>query len=690
MQATLNGVTYTEANFASPPMVYFANDPVGDELQADTLSVDIIAGTGGKGYVLTADGHILKDADGNIVLTEADGYGPIDAPTAVYGDVIELYNNAGELIAKMYVEGIKRVGRDTYRVSAISALGLLIRRTHYGGIYTGVAASTIFADIMGTVPYTVGGSIGNELIYGHLPIASARDNLHLLLQALGASILKDEDGDILFDYIDTVSVAALDASEIYLGEGTVEELSHATDVVVVEHNFLQTAYDKEVTLFDNTNGASVVSKIVAFDNPCYGLTVTGSLTIDSSDANYAVVTGVGTLVGFEYTHTAEEYELSTGASGEQMTVAVRENELINATNSYNLAMRLSGYYGSANHAEIAAAVSGVRTGHHISFKNVYGEDDDGYVTEAEVALSVGVDKTQFKIATDYEPGPFGANYDSVLVITTSGTWSVPAELTGQHVRIVAIGGSRGGQAGYDGEDGGTWTRENYYSESAQGGNGGAGGLGFKVEIDELDLTNASYLVTIGTGGTGGASDGALGDLGNDTSFGSISSADGVEATGYYDIINAVNYGTTGDTGTAGAAGGRGVSGGTLDVPIKTGGDVDTYDGGNSYYTGSGVWYSGGGGGAALGNNGGDATTATPWPGYFHTNGGDGAAASIVPSQATTLGQGGHGGHGGGGGGLAGGSWEHGNLDDGGTPGAGGAGGQGGQGSDGFILLYYNA
>lgn len=689
MQAILNGITYTEVNFAGPPEVNFANDPVGDELQADTMSVDIIAGTGGRGFILTADGKILTDADGKIVLTDPDGYAPIEAPTADYGDVVELYNNAGTLIAKMYVESIKRIARDKYRISAISALGLLIKRTHYGDVYSGETASTIIADIMGTVPYTIGGAIGNELVYGHLPIASARDNLHVLLQSLGASILKDEDGDILIDYLDTVSIADLPANEIYLDEGSVEELSHATDVIVVEHNFLQTAYDEQVTLFDNTSGASVSSKIVAFEDPCYGLSVTGSLTIDSSNANHAVVSGVGTLVGYRYTHTQEEYTVTTGASGEQLTVAVRENELINATNSYNLAMRLAGYYGSANSASISAAVSEVRTGHHISFKNVYGEDSDGYVTEAQIALSVGVDKSQFTIATDFEPGPFGANYDSLLVITTSGSWTVPAEMSGQHVRVVLFGGAYGGQAGYDGTDGEVLTASN---SPGAGGAGGSAGQGFKILISDLDLTDASYLVTVGTGGAGGAADGAFGVIGGDTSFGSLSSADGVEATGYYDIINAANYGGPGVDGVAGGNGG--LRGGGAGESVTVGGV--TYSGGagltgTSY---SGV-FSAAGGGAAAGNNGASASGAAyPYTGNY-THPGDGADASIVPTKQT-LGKGGDGGHGGGGGGAGGGTrdshgyhpWEDGAGHY--YIGAGGAGGAGGQGSDGFVLVYYNA
>lgn len=659
MKAIIGADEYSNADMSTNAKVYLANDPVSDALQADTLTLEL--------------------------LTE---------PSAVYGDAIELYTRNDEFIAKMYVDSVERVSKHAWRVNAVSAVGLLIKRNHYGGIYTGEAASTVIASIMGSIPYTLAGRVSGEEIRGHLPIASARDNLHDVLQELGASILKDANGDILIDYIDTASIADIPASKIYLNEGGVNVPAKATEIVVVEHSFMQTTLDEQVTLFDNTDTGNVVSgKLIRFDEPMYNLTTLGALTIDESNANYAVVSGLGELTGYKYTHTQEEYHLATGATGDELVVSVRENELINSSNSYSLAKRLAGYYAEANTSTLAAAVSDVRSGHHISFINVYGEASDGYVEEADIALGVSVDKTDLTVATDYTPGPFGATYDSVMILDASETWQVPWVLSGQHVRVIVFSGSKGGQAGFDGEAGKTWSQDNYLGDPARGGAGGAGGLGFRLAIEEMDLTNASYIVTIGTGGAGGASNGAEGTDGTDSSFDSISSADGVATTSYYDIIDNVTYGETGDSGEAGGDGGKGVNNGTMDDPIKTGGDVivggTTYNGGNSFYTGQAGWFSGGGGGAAGGTNGSDATTDPLWPGFYHTNGGDGASASIVPAHESTYAKGGAGGHGGGGGGLAGGARSGGSYTDGGAIGAAGAGGAGGQGSDGFVLIYYN-
>ena len=688
MKAILNGVTYTAENFAAPPSAVFSNDLIGDQLQADMMTVDIITGTSGDGYILTADGEILTDADGNVVVPDGETYvPPIGVPTPAYGDEITLYGQGDVLVCKMYVDSVERVAREVYRITAVSAVGLLISRFHYGGIYNGETASDILAEIFGNIPYSVGDLVGAEQIYGHLPAGSARDNLHILLQALGASVLKDANGDVLIDYIDTTAVRSVPASETDMASGSVRYPAKATSVTVVEHAFLQTANDETETLFDNTNDLPASGEVVLFRDPCYDLVAVG-LTVTESGANYAIVTGVGTLTGKVYTHTREERTEATGALGLEKSVAVRENELINTLNSSALLERLVNYYGAANRASVSVKGSDIRTGHHLVFTNIYGEETDGFVEEAEATLSVGLDKSDITVATDYLPGPFGNDYDSFLIIDEAGQWSVPAELTGQKVKVCVFGGARGGQAGYNGANGDLFFGS--VGKSGAGGDGGAGGQGFKLHQQEIDLTEASYLVTIGTGGAGGASNGALGSLGGDTSFGAVSSADGAEVVQYLNIISGGVYGIKGAHGVAGNPGG------VIGESVKY---IETWhDGLNTAsiswpipysYGEPGTVYGGCGGGAAMGANGGDAYSIQP-PNSVYEHGGDGATATIVPLQADGYAEGGDGGHGGGGGGASGGyKFDSGGSASGGA-GNGGAGSAGGQGADGFVLIFYHS
>ena len=54
----------------------------------------------------------------------------------VRNDKLE-YEYKGRRLGTFYVQSVGRVGRQSYRISAVSAVGLLMGKTHYGGLYTG-------------------------------------------------------------------------------------------------------------------------------------------------------------------------------------------------------------------------------------------------------------------------------------------------------------------------------------------------------------------------------------------------------------------------------------------------------------------------------------------------------------------------------------------------------------------------
>lgn len=688
---------YSVIDGNQPPKAFRAVDLIGDQLQSDTLTFGVIAtGHPGGDYFLTLEGDELEDANGDIFMlgVQTPAIVGSDLIAYDYGEVVTVYDGA-TLLSKWYLEKIERVSKYVYKFTCISEVGLLIGQTHYGDVYSGTLASTVIAEIMGSLPYSIADDVQSERLYGRLPIASARDNLHAILFMLGASILKDANGDMLIDYLDTTSLAVPD-SRIYEG-GKLSYQTPATDVTVVEHGYYALATDILETLFDNSAELTpATSQMVIFNEPCHDLAVSGSLTIDSSNANYAIVSGIGILTGQIYSHTTHEYTISTGASGEKNEIRVEDATLVNATNSHYVAERVKNYY-LANEAQISIVKDSEAAGSSISFTDPFGDANSGYIREATETYSQIV-KADLTLATDYTPGPFGSNFNSYLILDTDQTWSVPAEMAGQHVRVVLFGGARGGQAGLKGQDGqsstygGIFGDANPKAERSAGGAGGAGGSGFMILLRDIDLDQASYAVTIGAGGSGGAANGDEGSLGGDTTFGTLSSADGVEATGYYNVIAGEQYGTTGDTGEAGGYGGAATPNAAEDGEDITSGGITYHggaNGGGSYYDGEYTTYAAAGGGAAAGNDGGDAWGAHPDDPTLYRYGGPGGDATIVPAQASGKCVGGTGGAGGGGGGGGGFVFGYTTWTAGGN-GAGGNGGAGGQGSDGFVCIFYNA
>lgn len=119
-------------------------------------------------------------------------------------------------VAKYYVERVRRTGRNVYRIEAVSVVGMLGNISHKGGMYSGEKLINILAELLGNGSidedlgrggyYVEGGyedfyvppEIGDMQIYGWLPYATARDNLHQILLATGASIIRGENGDLTF------------------------------------------------------------------------------------------------------------------------------------------------------------------------------------------------------------------------------------------------------------------------------------------------------------------------------------------------------------------------------------------------------------------------------------------------------------------------------------------------------------
>jgi len=157
---------------------------------------------------------------------------------------------------------------------------------------------------------------------------------------------------------------------------------------------------------------------------------------------------------------------------------------------------------------------------------------------------------------------------SLVIFTSSGSYSKPDGL--KFIEVTIVGGGGGG-GGMDGQGGGTF---------AAGKPGGGGGASIKMIL--ASALSASETVTIGAGGTGGAAGVFSGSAGGTTSLGSHCSATG-------------GSGGPGKLGDSLLEAYEGVAGG-----LGSGGDIDI-DGGPG---GVSVEVSSGSRGAASGNGGG--------------------------------------------------------------------------------------
>lgn len=593
------------------------------------------------------------------------------------------------------VQDITRVAPSLYGLSCTSTLGLLTEGQHMGGIYTGQTASEIISSICGNVPHIIKTNLLGIKLYGWLPIASPRDNLSLVLFALGAALKTDLDGVLRIAGLwDGVS-GTTDKDRMYEG-GEVNYGTKITQVVLTEHQYSEGGETK--MLFE---GTAQEGDIITFDAPMYALSATG-ITILDSGANWARVSaGSGTLTGKEYIHNTRLITRDVQSANTPNVKTVDKATLISLVNSASVADRLAAFYKCQETINSPVVYRGENTGNIMSTYHPFDKTAvNACVQSADITLSNTL-KAQEKVLVGFVPDQIGdiEILDQRVIFTESGTWTAPDGAT--RITAVVIGPGQDGQDGQNGEHGESGTgatapqgaakNTHYYGTYGAGGKGGepgspgeggkilsinlhvVGGQKFSVDINETETKFATLNVT-------------------------YSSESGSRyPNGYTDITTGIAYAKKGLDGVRGADGGHG---GGHGIESENGKPVGSWQGGlggkQGYYKyskyNSGAWGRGGGG-AAMGQNGGDGLPQTTTNGTL-PYGGKGAAA-YQRTQRMEPGSGGNGGSGGGGGGGGG----AGQIDvhetlsssitvSGNPGGSGGDGEKGGAGVLGCVIIYY--
>lgn len=643
--------------------LFLANAIAQDELSIDTLEADIWSLCRVPLDFEPADYDGLETADGKIYCCAS---GLPDLTTIPYGTPVEYYRN-NALIARLYKSEISRVGLSTYRLSAVSAIGLLDKLPHSGGLYTGQTAGEVLSDIIGgAFAYTVAPEVASIKVFGWLPMATRRDNLRQLLFAVGASVRKSADGTIKFVFLSASTPTEIDGEEIYTG-GSVNYNTPATGVDVTEHGYYAFATDAVDTLFDNTDGTAADHQRVSFDGPHHDLTATG-ITIHESGVNYAIVSGTGTLTGKAYTHLTKIVSRRIETTAAENIVTVENATLVSAVNSGTTADRVLSYYSGAKTVSADIVAGNVNPGDAVTLEDAFGDATDGIMQSMNITISNTL-KANTTIITGYTPIYHGNDYNNRVLLTGAGTWTVPDGVT--KAKVVLIGSGAGGTRGTNGSAGGTTTlsfKGGTGSKSAgpgAGGIGGSGGLaGLGGKIMEVDITLApgeQIAYQAHPGGTAGQEPGEAGTNGQDTVFGAYTSATGAHVdTGYIDRMTGDILGAKGADGVAGGDGGAGASGGGTG---GNGGDVQSWKGGAgndgwsgpmSSPVGSASIGGGAGSGAAYGENGIDSVYGTEGYVVDIAAGANGVNAHPhAENGIANYGCGGAGGNGGSGGGGAG-------------------------------------
>ena len=610
----------------------------------------------------------------------------VDAPLVYYVDE--------KRVGTYYIQNIVRIGKNLYQFDAVSAIGLLDKRDHYGGIYTGQTVADVVADICGGVSVTVASNIAHIKLYGWLPIASRRANLAQVLFAISAAVTEDAAGALQIGGLERQVSGSFPADAVFLG-GTVEYGSPAVQVVVTEHQYIKS--EEEQKLFE---GTTLNGDRITFSEPMHSLSASG-FTILSSGENYAVVSsGSGTLTGKKYTHATREVigqrETAQAAQldASENTVRVTDATLVSMANSRAVADRLAEYYAHAERVREDVILTGQKAGDVVRMTHPY---DLNLVTACVESLDINLSGLARAAATalvGYIPPDITQieYYDTFELLTGSGTWTPPDGA--KSVRVVLIGGGSGGTHGLGGS-------KSSGSSPGSGGAPGEPGTGGNVVQSDLSIDQAtSFPYACGAGGAG-RENGDTTPNGGSTTFGDLTTADGSPSDfGYENLLDGTRYALPGKAGCAGGKGGNG--GGTS---YGEDGESITFNGqtwngghGGDYDSGQGARAGGGGGGGAAvgakGWGGGQGYVTVNGDNTHSLQGGSGGkgGSAVTSTRTLTYGCGGDAGCGGGGAGGVG-SFQAGNLPVAvginGNRGYGGSGAAGQAGAEGCIFVFYS-
>lgn len=627
-------------------------DIIGIRLTVDTAkcvidypytadSAEPIAGPDFK-CVTSSDGYVMCSNKVFAALT--------DIP---YGMECRIYRR-DQLFLKLYKSHLELIAGTQYSLDLISATGILEGQNHRGGFYAGTTFGAVLSEIIGgAVPYTIAYDVANLPVQGgYLPFASKRNNLHYITFAYGVMIGRNASGDMDFHFIKNDSPIQVPSGNFYDG-GSIQDPDGVTAVDVAEHSYMALASDETVVVYDNTDGSETASNtFIDFkaNAPLHDLTATGSLVIESSGVNWAIVSGTGVLSGKKYTHSTRILSVYTDQTNSRDKVTdLTKNTMVTVLNSNNVANRLLEYYSKKRIVKTSFVVTDERPGDLLSGIDPFGNSMSGFLASVNGIISTKI-KGTCELVADYVPTGQGANYSRAIVLTGSGVWNIPADVFSKDkpiIQVTIIQAGHGGSPGNAGTKGTQGSVFDGYGTPGVGGEGGEPGTGGKVLTVTIDCTGkTSFAYNCGTGG-------GSGEAGGDTTFGEYSSASGsIPPYGVSNIFSGDIYALSGTQ--HGIAGGDGSGNKGDGQTVSFGGRSWTPGAKGASASGKGARSEGGfGGGAAVGSNGSPGEPGEVEDGSAYGSSGGNGADGGAGVSAAQIGCGGGGGHGGGGAGLGG-------------------------------------
>ena len=210
------------------------------------------------------------------------------------------------LLGKFFVNtSTSNTDKTLFSVKVNDYISMLEGQSYLGGLYSNATVSSVIADILGTIPYTLDSTLGAKTISGYLPILNKREALRQVAFCVNALVDTSRSTNIIIKPLPTTVTRTIPQSEIVSIETTEENI---TTKIELETTSLVTKKRQEADdIFEGKLNGGTTS--IIFDSPKFDLSITNG-TINSSNLNYAIITGTGTTT----TLTGKDYQEAVATS----------------------------------------------------------------------------------------------------------------------------------------------------------------------------------------------------------------------------------------------------------------------------------------------------------------------------------------------------------------------------------------
>lgn len=192
-----------------------------------------------------------------------------------------------------------------YNIKVNDYINVLEGQTYLGGLYTNKTVSSLIAEILGSIPYTLDSTLGAKTVSGYLPILNKREALRQVAFCINALVDTSRSDNIIIKPLPTTVTRTIPKSEIISIETTEENIT--TKIELSTTSLVTKKRQEADDLFEGKLNGGTTS--IIFDSPKFDLSITNG-TINSSNLNYAIITGTGTTT----TLSGKEYQVASSTS----------------------------------------------------------------------------------------------------------------------------------------------------------------------------------------------------------------------------------------------------------------------------------------------------------------------------------------------------------------------------------------